>query len=125
MVELRRHFDGTPEAVRDARRFLREAVTECYAEEITADIEVALSELAANAVRHAGTAFDVTITTNGHLRVEVEDGLPAEIPVVRTNSTTALGGRGMQIVTNLCDRWGVHIVRDRKCVWCERDLSSD
>lgn len=122
MVELKRHFDATPQAVGEARRFLRAAVADCYADEVTADIEIALSELATNAVRHAGTAFDVRVTTNGHVRIEVEDGLPVNVPVVQPRSTTALGGRGMQIVTELCDRWGVHIVIDRKCVWCERDL---
>jgi anti-sigma regulatory factor (Ser/Thr protein kinase) len=80
-----------------------------------------LSELATNAVLHAQTPFDVVVETNSVIRLEVEDGSPDQ-PVPQAPSNTAEGGRGLLIVDSVCDRWGTRTVRDRKCVWCERDL---
>jgi len=78
-----------------------------------------LSELASNAVRHAKSLFEAVVQTDGHVRIEVEDG-STDVPVPKAPSIE--GGRGLTIVEQLCDRWGVHIVREQKCVWCERDL---
>jgi anti-sigma regulatory factor (Ser/Thr protein kinase) len=85
------------------------------------DLLLALSEMATNAVLHAGTPFDVVLTTDGFVRVEVEDG-STRTPQRRSQSLSTPGGRGLDIIESLCDRWGVHVVQDRKCVWCERDL---
>jgi anti-sigma regulatory factor (Ser/Thr protein kinase) len=84
-------------------------------------MELVLSELATNAIRHAATPFEVVVETDGYVRIEVEDGSTRN-PVKRPESITALDGRGLHIVEQVCDRWGVHIVQDRKCVWCEREL---
>ena len=78
-----------------------------------------MSELATNAVRHAHTPFEVVVQTDGYVRIEVEDR-STDPPVRKPPSEE--GGRGLAIVEQLCDRWGVHIVREKKYVWCERDL---
>jgi anti-sigma regulatory factor (Ser/Thr protein kinase) len=121
---LRRTFAASPAAVREARAFVRDALAGRAEPTIASDLELALSELASNAVRHAGTPFDVVIATDGFVRVEVEDASPS-ITIRHPPPEDAADGRGLQIVGELCDRWGVHIVRDRKCVWCERDLPHD
>jgi anti-sigma regulatory factor (Ser/Thr protein kinase) len=82
---------------------------------------LAVSELATNAVTHAHTGFDVIITSNGQVRVTVSDG-SAVAPVQRSHSALSPGGRGLHVLDAVCDRWGVHVVHDRKCVWCEKDL---
>ena len=115
----RRRFDATFEAVREARGFLRRATAGRVEPGAQSDLVLVLSELATNAVLHARTPFDVVVTTNGHVRVEVEDG-STNAPVRRVPSDE--GGRGLMIVEQLCDRWGVQIAGGRKCVWCERDL---
>jgi anti-sigma regulatory factor (Ser/Thr protein kinase) len=120
-VQVRRRFEPSNAGIRQAREFLREALAGRAGGGISEDMSLAVSELATNAVTHAGTAFDVVVETDGSLRVEVEDGSTAT-PIKQPTSATALHGRGLQIVEELCDRWGVHVVRDRKCVWCERAL---
>jgi hypothetical protein len=35
---------------------------------------------------------------------------------------TAASVRGLTNVDQLCDPWDVHLVRDTKSVWCDRDL---
>ena len=92
----------------------------CDAQFIAA-MTLAVSELATNAVTHARTGFDVVVTSNGQVRVTVSDG-SAVAPVQRAHSALTPGGRGLHVLDEVCDRWGVHVVRDRKCVWCEKDL---
>lgn len=119
--EVRRRFEASPEGVRAARRFYREATAERVDPEIAADLDLALSELATNAVKHARTPFEVMIETNAHLRVAVSDGSTVP-PVRRRPGPTDTSGRGLLILDAVCDAWGVHVVADGKCVWCERAL---
>ena len=121
-VYTRRGFEASPESIRKARAFLREAISDRAGPGIAADLELALSELATNAVRHAGTAFEVVVELNGKARIEVEDS-STEPPVLQPNSAATPSGRGMHVIEAVCDRWGVHIAADRKCVWCERELA--
>jgi anti-sigma regulatory factor (Ser/Thr protein kinase) len=121
---LRRRFPPTPEAVREARTFLKETLAKRGADEAAAEeLVLALSELATNAVKHAGTPFEVVVETDGWVRLEVEDRSP-DLPVSTPPSPTAESGRGLAIVDGVCDRWGVHVSHGTKCVWCERDLST-
>jgi anti-sigma regulatory factor (Ser/Thr protein kinase) len=121
VVEVRRHFDSSPRALRDARKFLAETIGDRVGDEENEALALALSELTTNAVVHARTDFDVVIGIDGQVRIEVEDG-STDLPRGRQADPMAGGGRGLQIVQQLCDRWGIHVVQDRKCVWCERDL---
>jgi anti-sigma regulatory factor (Ser/Thr protein kinase) len=85
------------------------------------EMVLALGELAANAVRHAQTPFEVVVEVNGLVRLEVVDSGPG-LPVRRPLSSTRPDGRGLLILDGVCDTWGVHVVDDHKCVWCERQL---
>src|SRR4051812_20159274 len=117
----RRRFPPTAEAIPEARGFLEEALGGRVGGEASAELTLALSELATNSVMHTATPFEVVVHTDGLVRVEVEDGSPCP-PVPRTAAPMATSGRGLAIVDALCDRWGVHVTQDSKCVWCERDL---
>lgn len=116
---VRQQFDGTPAAVRQARQFLQAAIVERVDPTAQDDLTLALSELATNAVRHAGTPFEVVVEINEHVRIEVEDR-STDPPVLKVPSDQ--GGRGLAIIDQLCDRWGIHVAQEKKCVWCERDL---
>ena len=70
-------------------------------------IAVMVSELAANAVRHTGSHFTVTVDRlPDRIRVEVGDSGPGD-PVVRAPDPAELSGRGLQIVRALAADWGV------------------
>jgi PAS domain S-box-containing protein len=80
-----------------------------------------LSELATNAVIHGESGFEVAIhvSPNGHwVRVEVTDRGSGR-PVVRAVCPEDLSGRGLGIVKNLADDWGVFIDPEKsaKTVW--------
>jgi hypothetical protein len=86
---------------------------------IAAAVETVVSELVANVVHHTqggGTfrAWDPKPELPFH--VGVSDTDPAR-PVVR--AADAAGGRGMRIVDELADAWGVEADGDGKTVWAE------
>ena len=56
-------------------------------------LELVVSELATNAITHAGTPFEVCITTGPTVRVEVYDGSTSP-PVLRRAGPADAGGRG-------------------------------
>jgi anti-sigma regulatory factor (Ser/Thr protein kinase) len=80
---------------------------------------VVLSELATNAVTHAGTEFTVTLSrmTDGVL-IRVNDGAAGAPVTVRSQDVLAADGRGMHLVDALTAGWGiVPDGRGGKAVW--------
>jgi len=105
MSEQRR-FPNDADSVRDARRFVLDAVGPVPTGAADA-IAVMVSELAANAVRHTVSHFTVTVDRfPDRIRVEVGDSGPGD-PIVRTPDPAELSGRGLQIVRALAGEWGV------------------
>lgn len=81
--------------------------------------ELALSELVTNAIVHAGTEVDLDLRVGeDHLRVEVADGSP-HAPAARDYSPLAGTGRGLHLVHELVDAWGVEQRAAGKVVWFE------
>lgn len=83
------------------------------------DIALVVTELVANAVRHAGTDIEISIThiTRG-VRLEVKDGSRRPLRQ-RTALTSDEGGRGLLLVDALSNRYGVVGEPDGKRVWVE------
>ena len=77
-----------------------------------ADAEAAAllaSELAANAVLHASSEFEVRVTDDGEaFRVEVVNDAPDMIVSLKEPSEE--GGRGLHIVNALALRWGTDVM---------------
>jgi len=68
---------------------------------------LAVSELAANAVRHAGTSFAVRVErSDQEVRVEVVDRGEGR-PEVQHPDPYTPSGRGLAIVDRVTDAWGV------------------
>ena len=81
-------------------------------------LELVVSELATNAVRHARTAYEVAVRLVPVMRVEVTDG-SATPPVLAQPDLRALGGRGLIMVDHCAHEWGTTIVHGGKIVWAE------
>ncbi len=78
-----------------------------------------VSELVINAVTHAGTECELTLRSDGRsLRVEVSDH-SHDLPHVRDHLPQAISGRGLRIVAELADEWGVDQESEGKTVWFE------
>lgn len=109
-------FPAELAAVPASRRFVRHQVT---SSDLCDDAMLLTSELAANAVEHARTPFDVTVVTGQRsLRIEVADD-SRRTPTVLSVPADAQRGRGLQIVRQIADRWGVDIRGSGKAVWFE------
>ena len=111
------------QSVATARRFVRVHLTGHDLPALVDDVTLVASELATNALRHAGTAFTVTITAFADdVVLAVEDG-SLSMPVLVEAGVDDVVGRGMAIVDVVSRDWGVVVDADvGKSVWASFDL---
>jgi len=112
-------------AVGEARRFVAAQLQAGGLSDLTADAELAVSELTANVVLHARTRMVVSIRTgDSTARIGVRDGDPrppvataSMSPSVRAATGVTLSGRGLGLVAAVCTEWGVLSRPPGKEVW--------
>jgi anti-sigma regulatory factor (Ser/Thr protein kinase) len=116
-VTAERSFRCQPQAVTAARHFVREALSREGADVIDA-AELMTSELTSNCVRHAGTAFEVSVRVgdDDEIRVEVHDSGGGQ-PRALSPGPQEPSGRGLMIVEAMSESWGVEHRGDGKTVW--------
>ena len=108
---------GEREDGRTGRRFLSQALTRLGWEDRTDDATLLLSELLANVALHARTPCSVTVVaTADRLRVEVEDGSPI-LPRLQHFAIDTTTGRGLRLVDQLAESWGIDRVATGKRIW--------
>jgi anti-sigma regulatory factor (Ser/Thr protein kinase) len=119
-VDARLPLPADPRAVRAARGLVRDACELWGLPRACDDAELLVSEIVTNAVVHArGDALVVVVRpARAGLRVEVHDGDPHALQR-RRPAPDALGGRGLQLVGELADAWGVERRQRGKAVWFE------
>ena len=116
----RRNFANAPEAIAQARRFATESL-QGVAPGVPEVVGLMVSELATNCVRHTSSEFSVEIEqTSARLTVRVTDSGPGE-PALRTPGPNEPSGRGLRLVEDLSDAFGVDYAPSgqplRKTVW--------
>jgi anti-sigma regulatory factor (Ser/Thr protein kinase) len=123
LVILKQAFPATPPSVRGARRFVAEALADSPVD-LVDDVQLMVSELTTNVIRHAVTNFDVTIhRTRGEILVKVTDH-GSGLPTMRSLRPDAPDGRGLQIVDTLSSGWGVEDASSSgKTVWFSLPLT--
>ncbi|MEW2633042.1 ATP-binding protein [Streptomyces sp. NPDC048389] len=120
-------LDGDPRSAARARRFAADTLREWALRSLTDDVELIVSELVGNAVRHAvgpaapGTAEQpVRLTLLRYTRrlvCAVTDPSPAPPCLTEPGSDTT-GGRGLLLVSALSDTWSWRPSPSRgKTVW--------
>lgn len=111
-----------PQSAGLARTLVLAACERWNAPGVSADAELVVTELVANAVRHAGSQITVQLTalsgSPGGVRAEVSD---LSIRPVRPRLAHGLeeSGRGLFLVDTLASRWGAEATPDGKTVWAE------
>src|SRR4051794_31415043 len=114
-----------PESVGRAREFAARTVAAWGAEHLEDDVRVAASELAANAPLPARTQVTLGLGLDGdRLRLTMVDGSPTQPRMRRFDSTESTTGRGLRMVRDLAQAWGVERDGVGKAVWCEFRVSS-
>ncbi|MFP5256707.1 MAG: ATP-binding protein [Acidimicrobiia bacterium] len=121
-MTVRQTFPAEVTSVAAARRFVAGELADLGARVET--VVLLVSELATNAVRHATSAFELSIErSNGLVRVEVADQ-GAGTPQKQPHDIEAPSGRGLQILEALADEWGVTERQPGKAVWFTLGLTS-
>ena len=108
-----------PRAVRDARVFLRDTLTDWGIDEDTVDTAaLCVSELVTNALMHTATDCEVRVVlADDLLTTTVRDGGGHLPPPGRTEDPLQVHGRGLQLVAALVDRWGSELDEVGTTVW--------
>jgi anti-sigma regulatory factor (Ser/Thr protein kinase) len=85
------------------------------------NVELVVSELVTNAIRHADAPIRLRLIQDQCLICEVSDG-SAAAPHPRRARTLDEGGRGLLLVGQLTDRWGTRQTPTGKIIWAEQCL---
>lgn len=107
-------------SVRDARHFVASTLDQWGVADVCDEAFVVVTELASNAVLHAGTPYEVRLAlTPQSVRIEVADEGPGT-PEPRPPTPGGVSGRGLFMVAALSVSWGVDTGSDgHKVVWSE------
>jgi anti-sigma regulatory factor (Ser/Thr protein kinase) len=115
-------FDADAASASTAREFVSRHLVDHGLVGLVEDVRLVTSELATNAMRHAGTPFRLTLQRDDNcVLLTVRDGSPAlPAPVVAQDEDD--GGRGLRIVDVLSWDWGVTSANGvAKSVWARFD----
>ena len=86
-------------------------------EDISADLELCLSELIANATQAGASTVSIAVAfSDDALELSVTDDGQG-MPVLRSTKPDDEHGRGLQIIAGLSEDWGVRSFGPRKTVW--------
>ncbi|MET7426602.1 SpoIIE family protein phosphatase [Dactylosporangium sp. NPDC005555] len=108
-------------AVRTARQFVATTLGRWNVpSRVIDDLVLVVSELAANAVLHGRPPIQLRLRNGGtHVVLELHD-TATYLPRKQRPTPDDEHGRGLQLVSSLCDRWGTRPTADGKAVWCMR-----
>jgi anti-sigma regulatory factor (Ser/Thr protein kinase) len=112
-------FRPSLDAPRRARHFVAEVLAEHGYAMLIEDAALIASELATNAVVHAGSRFEVAVHFDtGTVTLSVSDS-SMELPVAGDPSPRDESGRGLPVVAALAFDWGWAETGAGKTVWAE------
>lgn len=116
-AEQRHSLRPHPSSVSLARQIVRSALYAGGREDLVDSAELAVSEVVTNALVHAGTPVDLSVAVgvNG-VHIAVSDGSP-HLPTRRDHTELASTGRGLRLLEQLVDGWGVQHRPPGKTVW--------
>jgi serine phosphatase RsbU (regulator of sigma subunit)/anti-sigma regulatory factor (Ser/Thr protein kinase) len=104
-----------------ARSLIRRPLRKWGLTELQPTAELLVSELVTNAVRYAQGKIGLRLVLEGGLVCEVTDE-SAALPRLRHADDSDERGRGLQVVSQLAQRWGARRAASGKIVWCELPL---
>ncbi|MDT0443270.1 ATP-binding SpoIIE family protein phosphatase [Streptomyces johnsoniae] len=117
------HIPDDPTAVAHARELAERQLTSWGLEEATFTMELVVSELVTNAIRHADGPIQLRLIREpAALICEVSDNSSTS-PHLRRARVFDESGRGLFIVAHLTARWGTRHGREGKTIWAELSSS--
>lgn len=115
---IRVRMRPVPEACRQVRHLVTQACAAWHRADLASTATLIATELVANVVRHAHTKMVFTLRPlqGGRLGMTVRDH-SRRLPKPTDAGLSDAGGRGLRLVRDLTDAWGVLPVSDGKVVW--------
>jgi anti-sigma regulatory factor (Ser/Thr protein kinase) len=117
---------AAPAAVSEARAWLTGLAADVVEGARLPDLELAISEIVTNAVRHGGPGGEIVLAATPKsyfLCVQVTDQGPGFAPRPGAMASDEHGGYGLFLVERLTRRWGVTRENLRTRVWFEFDYA--
>jgi serine phosphatase RsbU (regulator of sigma subunit)/anti-sigma regulatory factor (Ser/Thr protein kinase) len=108
-------------SARRARGLIRRPLRRWGLSDLQPAAELMVSELVTNAVRYAQGKVGLRLILEGGLVLEVMDD-SAALPRLRHPDEDDERGRGLQVVSQVAQRWGARRSQSGKVVWCELAL---
>jgi PAS domain S-box-containing protein len=112
-----------PRAASLARRLIRDQLADWGLDTLTSTTELLASEMVGNVIRHARGPLRLRLLHGAELICEVFDG-SLTMPRIRRANDTDEGGRGLQLITALSQRWGTRYTPTGKCIWTEQPIQA-
>jgi len=114
---IRIRLRPVPDACRQVRQLVTQTCAAWHRRDVAGTAALVATELVANVVRHAHTTMEFTLgLRDGRVCLTVRDG-SRRLPRPTEPGAGDVGGRGLQLVRELTDAWGVLPVHDGKVVW--------
>ncbi|MFJ8074071.1 SpoIIE family protein phosphatase [Streptomyces sp. NPDC096176] len=117
-------FPAEPATVGRARELAAQQVAEWGFEELSFSVQLIVSELVTNVIKHAGGPLRLRLIRDRRLLCEVADTGHTS-PHLRHSAADDEGGRGLFIVAQLVHRWGTRYTESGKTIWTEQPLPSN
>lgn len=112
-------LDPDGSSVAEARRFAHDCLTRWHLEEQADNVELVVTELVTNAIRHSRGAVTLSIGRRlDRIVVQVQDPSP-DRPEQEEQDVLADNGRGLLLVEEFATDWGSTPTDDGKRVWAE------
>ena len=117
---IRLRLRPVPDACRQVRQVVTQACAAWQRADLGGTAALIATELVANVIRHAHTTMEFTLRPlrDGRISMAVRDG-SRRMPRPASPGVTDAGGRGLRLVHDLTDAWGVLPVTDGKVVWTQ------
>jgi anti-sigma regulatory factor (Ser/Thr protein kinase) len=108
-VSFSEELPRRPEASAEARGLIRSRLAGVVPESTVEDTALAVTELVTNALRHGEGRIELRVeVTDRSVKGElIDEGKGFEYEM-REHGFDEIGGRGLQIVGELAEQWGIH-----------------
>jgi anti-sigma regulatory factor (Ser/Thr protein kinase) len=118
--EVSGRFPAEHDAPGEARRLVAHALGRWgHSGALSDDAQLVVTELATNAVLHAGSEFSVLARAEDTgVWISVQDSSPLA-PTVRDEGLLGTSGRGLRLVAAVAVDWGVELTAEGKTVWAK------
>jgi anti-anti-sigma regulatory factor len=114
----RQMLTPVPRSLVRARSLVKRACTGWNVATVTDRAQIVTTELVANAVRHAGTRMELTVSLRQrNLHLSVQDGNERLPRLCGPDGEMSADGRGLKVVDALTSGWGSTPTENGKVVW--------